>query len=373
MKIGQITMYGDNYGACLQAYALQKVCQENGHEIELINYHQAVREKVGSVSKLQKVRKLGLKATLKYIKERKYIELRKNAYKKFRDDYLVFHEGEYYRNDDLKKLNSEFDCFICGSDMIWSEEFSEDWEFFFLNFVEKDKRFSYAPSFGKNSLTNSNKVKVKEYLQDFNKISCRENGGIDLLESLGVTGAKQVIDPTMLLSKEEWMHCIPEKKRIIQEPYVFAYLFGEETQERKKFFRCVEKKISRMYTLPKFTKKEQNSFPIKGMGPMEYLRLFRDAEFIVTDTFHGLMFSIIFRKPFVVLKRHDGSNWSKYSDRMTSALDMFGLKERYVDDDFRELDQMKQLNYDKYETLIKKAQENSLTYLKDIFNEVKHG
>ena len=79
MKIGQITMYGDNYGACLQAYALQKVCQENGHEIELINYHQTVREKVGSVSKLQKVRKLGLKATLKYIKERKYIGLRKNA------------------------------------------------------------------------------------------------------------------------------------------------------------------------------------------------------------------------------------------------------------------------------------------------------
>lgn len=373
MKIGQVTMYGDNYGACLQAYALQKVLQENGHEIKLINYHQVVREKNDLFSKLRKANDLGLKKTLKYIRERKYIELRKKAYKKFRDNYLAFDEKEYYRGDDLKKLNDEFDCFICGSDMIWSEEFSEDWPFFFLGFAEKDKSFTYAPSFGKNSLTEKNKKKVTKYLQDFKKISCREKAGIDLIKSLGDFEATQVVDPTMLLTRDDWVQCIPEKNRIINEPYVFAYLFGEETDGRYSFNKCVEEKIGKIYALPKFTKKEQSSFPIEEIGPMEYLRLFRDAEFIVTDTFHGLMFSLIFRKPFVVLKRHDGSNWSRYSDRMTSTLDMFGLEERYIDDSFRDLEQLKKLDYEKYETTINKARKHSLDYINKIFDEAKHG
>lgn len=374
MKIGQVTMCGDNYGACLQAYALQKVCLDKGYDIELIKYHQEDRGENISLSKIQKVRKLGFKGVVKYIKERQYIELRKNAYREFRNDNLIFHNEEFYRNDEsLKKLNDEFDCFICGSDMIWSEEFTEDWNFFFLEFAEKGKKFSYAPSFGKNNLNDNNKKKVKEYLQDFNKLSCRENGGVRLIESLGILNVKQVIDPTMLLSKEEWEQCITNKNRVIREPYVFAYLFGAESIERFNFFECVEKKIAKMYTLPKFTKKDQNSFPINGIGPMDFLRLFRDAEFIVTDTFHGLMFSIIFRKPFVVLERQDGSNWAKYSDRMISALEMFGLKDRYIDANFKELEKMRVLNYDKYESLIRKAQIESFNYLNDIFKEVNNG
>lgn len=373
MKIGQITMYGDNYGACLQAFALQKVIQNMGHDIEIIRYLQTNRNIVGSASKLKKIQSLGVSGLLKYVIEHKYIELRKNAYKNFRERFLSFNNKEWFRDDDLADINDKYDCFICGSDMIWSEEFSKDWDFFFLKFADKRKSYSYAPSFGKNSLEDENRTRVKNYLEQFARVSCRENGGVELIGSLGIQNAIQVLDPTMLLSKDEWCELIPEKERVIREPYVFAYLFGNETDGRKSFINTVENKIGKVYTLPKFTKKSQNSFPINGIGPMDYLRLFRDAEFIVTDTFHGLMFSIIFRKPFVVLQRHDGSQWSKYSDRMTSTLEMFGLADRYIDDNFKQIEIFKELDYSKYEEIIDKRKEDSLTYISEILKEAENG
>lgn len=371
MKIGQVTMYGDNYGACLQAYALQQVIKNKGHDIKLVKYHQATRNSGGGSSKIQRIMRLGVAGTIKYFRERKYIELRKNAYKQFRNQCLEFQEGEWYRDDDLTKLNEEFDAFVCGSDMIWSEEFSEDWDFFFLNFAIKEKCFTYAPSFGKNQLSNRNKTKVAEYLKDIRRIACRENAGANLVRSLGRSDAIQVLDPTMLLTKEEWCERISDKSRIIEEPFVFAYLFGDATPKRKEFFNRVDKQIGKMCSLPKFTKKEQNAFPVQGIGPWDYLRLFRDAEFIVTDTFHGLMFSIIFRKPFVVLKRTDGSNWAKYSDRMTSTLEMFGLSERYIEDTAEDLSIYKNLDYNSYEEIISSKRLYSLDYIDSILDGEK--
>lgn len=372
MKLGQITMYGDNYGACLQAYALQKVIEKKGYEIQLINYHRCSRGAGSASSKVQTIKRLGIKGLIKYLRERKYIELRKNAYKKFRKNYLVFHEGDYYRDDNLSLLNEQFDGFICGSDMIWSEEFSEDWNFFFLNFAEPAKSFAYAPSFGKNSLSEDNKIRVSNYINKIKAITCRENGGVDMIHELGRKDAMQVLDPTMLLTKDEWCKAIPVKERIIEEPYVFAYLFGDETLGRKNFFAEVEKQIGKMYVLPRFTKKVQESFPAHGIGPWEYLQLFRDADFIVTDTFHGLMFSIIFRKPFVVLKREDGSNWAKYSDRMTSTLEMFGLIDRYIDENSHDLSSYKYINYDNHENIISSKRLASLDYIDEVLNGVRY-
>lgn len=366
MKIGQITMYGDNYGACLQAYALQKVIEGKGHNIQLISYHQCCKNEKTTLSVINKIQSLGLLGLIKYIRERKYIKLRKNAYKDFRKTYLNFSNNEYYRDDDLKKLNTQFDMFICGSDMIWSEEFVDDWDFYFMKFAEKSKSFSYAPSFGKSSLTDKNITKVYDYLAFFSKISCRENKGVNLINDIGPFKAVQVVDPTLLLTREEWCECIPNKERVIKESFVFSYLFGMETKGRKSFFARVEKEIGKIYSLPKFNKKSQQKFPVNGVGPMDYLRLFRDADFIITDTFHGLMFSLIFRKPFVVLKRNDGSNWSKYSDRMTSTLEMFNLTERYVDDSLTDIKWLKNLDYSKYEMYINERRISSLKYLDEI-------
>ena len=369
MKIGQVTMFGDNYGACLQAFALQKVLKNKGAEVELIDYHQSSRNCTATKSTLNKVLALGVKNTIKYLSQRKYIQIRKLAFSKFRKEYLSFGAKTIYRNDDFTSLNSTYDKFICGSDMIWSEEFSDDWDYYFLSFADKQKSYAYAPSFGKNQLTAENKEKVKLFLKHMNKISCREDGGVELLNSLGFNNAKQVLDPTLLLTREEWEKQIPEKNRIFKEDYFFTYLFGTEDVGRRDFFKALSLKRIPIYRIPRTNKKEQKSFPISGIGPIEYLRLFRDASFIVTDTFHGLLFSIIFRKPFLVLSRNDGSKWAKYSDRMTSTLKMLGMTDRYVDSDFRNFNQALVMDYSEYESILNKKREESLQYIDEILKE----
>lgn len=365
-KIATITMYGDNYGACLQAFALQQIIKQNGYDNEIINYHQHNRTQSGGVSKLKKVKQFGIKKTILYFLERKYAEVTKRAFQDFRDNHLVFSNREYYRDDNLTELNSVYDKFICGSDMIWSEEFKDDWNFYYLGFAERNKTYAYAPSFGKNELEDINKEKVSNYLNDFNKISCRENGGVALIRQLTDKKAVQVLDPTMLLTMNEWNSFIDNNQRIIEEPYVFAYVFGETDSKRKKLFDAVQSEIAQVRFLPKNNKRDFNNFPIKGVGPFDYLRLFRDAEFVITDTFHGLMFSIIFRKPFIVLERSDGTNWSKYSDRMTSTLEMFNLLDRYVNADFRDIRAVKTMDYSACEAIIQSKREQSLDYINGI-------
>lgn len=365
-KIAIATMYGDNYGACLQAFALQQIIKQKGYDIEIINYHQYNRTQLGCISKFKKVKQFGIKKTIRYFLEKKYAEVTKKAFQDFRDNYLVFFNQEYYRDDDLTELNSAFEKFICGSDMIWSEEFRNDWEFFYLGFAEKNKSYSYAPSFGKNELKNINKPKVSKYLEEFNRISCRENGGVELINQLTDKKAVQVLDPTMLLTANEWNSFIANNRRIIKEPYVFAYVFGKTDSNRQKLFTLIQNEIAKVWFLPKNNKKDFNSFPIKGIGPFDYLRLFRDAEFVITDTFHGLMFAIIFQKPFIVLERSDGTNWSKYSDRMTSTLEMFNLLERYVKADFRDIKIVKTLDYSVCEDIIQRKRKQSLDYINGI-------
>ena len=366
MRIGQVTMCGDNYGACLQAYALQHVLKANGCDIEFVRYNRS--DENGKENFLKKINKLGLDGVVKYILEYSFIKNRKDAYNRFRNNYIRMSECSYDKLSNLDELAGLYDTFICGSDMIWSEEFQDDWDFYFLNFVAKEKSNSYAPSFGKNSLTDDNKKRVKEFLEKFNRVTCREEGGVELVRSISNVDAHQVLDPTMLLSAEEWMKVIGTRERIIKEPYVFMYLFGKDDVNRIRYIKDIECFYGKAYKLP-FSKKETKRFPVKSVGPIEYIRLFKDAEFVITDTFHGLMFSMIFNKQFVVLDRSDTSKWAKYSDRMTSTLKMFGLYDRYVYADKMFAKDLKEINYEYINKTIIEKRNEAMEYLMGIVRE----
>ena len=368
MNIGQVTMCGDNYWACLQAFALQYVLRKMHGEIEYIRYSRgASKERVSTFSKLCA---LGVKGLVHYLKEYSFIKKRKKSFALFREKYIVKSPVSYGNGYDLNVLAEKYDAFICGSDMIWSEEFQEDWNFYFLNFAPKAKSFSYAPSFGKNALSEENKKRVRDYLNEFSRITCREEGGVDLIESISNIAVKQVLDPTMLLSIYEWNEVINTRERIIEHPFVFMYLFGTEDSARKQYINDIEKKYGKAYKLPS-CRKEARKFPVDSIGPIEYLRLFRDAEFIVTDTFHGLMFSLIFNKQFVVLNRTDASNWAKYSDRMTSTLNMFGLADRYILANKMKVDNLAKIDYNLINKKICAKRNESRIYLNEIVGDVE--
>lgn len=364
MKIGQVTMYGDNYGACLQAFALQQYAKKMGAEIELIRYHQTDRNSVSPImDKLKTVWRLGVRGTIAHFRNRLFIASRKEAFSDFRDKYIKFSQKEYWRDSNLIELNDIYDRFICGSDMIWSEEFLDDWRFFFLGFADYEKSCSYAPSFGRNEMSNENKKIVFDYLSGIRMLSCREQGGCDLIKSIFGMDSVQVIDPTLLLGREEWEGLIENRNRIISEPYVFTYLFGNKDIGRIKLIERVNEEIGKTYSIP-MNLKEKAEFPMEAeVGPIEFMSLFRDAGFIITDTFHGLMFSILFEKPFIVLKRNDDSKWAKYSDRMTSTMKMLGVLNRYVDSDFQDFDRVKNFEDDEYREKLKKLRSFSRDYL----------
>jgi hypothetical protein len=359
-------MFGDNYGACLQAFALQKVLEQRNHSPYLIDYQR--RKRNGLATLANKIRALGILGVIKYLKGRKYIQKRKASFNRFRNEYLSIDLTRYYRGDELTNLNNSFDIFICGSDMIWSEEFVEDWDLYFLGFAENGKGYAYAPSFGRNVLTEGNKERVIDYLNALKLVSCREDAGVKLINSLIDIDAIQVVDPTLLLSEHQWNVYINDNERIIKEPYTFVYIFGAIDEKRKAFFAAADKNLSRLIFMPKFNKGEQANWP-NGIGPIEFLRLMRDAEYIITDTFHGLMFSLIFRKKFVVLQRNDNSKWAIYSDRLTSTLTMFGVECQYIDPDFRDFDLIRHFNYEESEKIIISKIAASLQYIDKICEE----
>jgi len=370
-KFGQVTMFGNNYGACLQAFALQHILLENGFEVELVNYggKKIVEgENVNPIVRtIKKMARLGIFGVVKYIINYSYIKNNKAAYNNFRKNHLKISSKIYYRNKNLNELNNDYDFFIAGSDMLWSEEFLEDWKFYFLSFAPKEKCFSYAPSFGQNALSAENVVKVKSYLEKISKLSCREEKGVKLIKDITSLDVPQVVDPTLLLDANIWNEIIGNNDRIIKNKYCFGYLFGSIDSARKELLRKLKSGFDKVYRLS--NKKEGTTVPMDYVSPIEYLRLFRDSEFVITDTFHGLMFSIIFRKPFIVLERHDGSKWAKQSDRMVSTLEMFGLADRYVNPEKIDISKYLTLDYTKYEEKIEFCRNKSLNYLMAVLEE----
>ena len=364
-------MFGNNYGACLQALALQHVLLENDFEAELVNYGGKKTLETGNVNPvvktIKKISHLGILRIVKYILNYSYIKKNKAVYNDFRKNRLKISSKIYYRNVNLDELKNDYDFFIAGSDMLWSEEFSEDWNFYFLSFAPKEKCFSYAPSFGQNTLSAENKNIVKTYLEKFNRLSCREEKGVKLIKEITSLDVPQVVDPTLLLDANKWNEIIGNNDRILKNKYCFGYLFGSVDSARKTLINKLESNFGKIYRLS--NKKEGTTVPMSCVSPIEYLRLFRDSEFVITDTFHGLMFSIIFRKPFVVLERRDGSKWAKQSDRMVSTLEMLGLADRYVNPEKIDMSKYLTLDYTKYEKKIESCRIESLNYLKTILEE----
>ena len=341
-KIGMVTLYTNNYGSCLQAFALYEKIKELGYSPILIRYQ---KYNPLSESKLSRFFKLPLTHIFSLVINRQRINKLKSAYNSFREKKFEFTEEIYLPFCDKSVLEEKFDAFVCGSDMMWCEAFERDWEQYFLRFTDKSKRIAYAPSFGVNYISEENKERCKTYLSGFeaSRLSCRDLSGVKMIKDTFCMNSHHVIDPTMLYSKKEWNKIIGNDERLYEKPYVLLYLFGGYQNGRKDIIKQVKQwGIGEIKAIDVRSKYHFNNL---NVGPIEYVRAFRDAEYVITDTFHGLMFSLIFEKAFVVLTRNDGTHWGNYSDRMTAQLDMLGISERYHDMNTLLPDTLKQLNY----------------------------
>ncbi|NMA84105.1 MAG: polysaccharide pyruvyl transferase family protein [Epulopiscium sp.] len=375
MKIGIVTWFHyKNYGTILQAYALQNFLKIKGYNCVLINYipiyNKNFLEKVKS-GKFKK--RIGSKIEtycFKFLGSDIKEKLRKRniAFETFIKKNIEL-TLKIQSNDDLLKLNDMFDYFICGSDQIWNPENLNG--VYYLSFVnEENKKISYAPSFGVRHIPASKKEKIQHWVNKFDKLSVREEDGASILKTLTQKDIEVVVDPTLLLSKTNWEQILVNPN--IHKDYILCYFLGD----RKEYWEVVQKlqKITgyRVVIIPiKFNSYLQKYDIRTSTGPEEFIGLIKNAKLILTDSFHGTIFSLKFEKDFYVFKRFKDKNKGSQNSRIYNILKMLNLEDRLIDNNFF-ISYKNDIYIDNYEQINKVLNEkieDSTSYLMKTLNE----
>lgn len=330
MRIGILTFHNaHNYGAVMQAYALREKLRAMGHDSFILNYRNQAIEK--SYSKRLKIKNvewscLSFKRIIRYLEEWKNCKYKQAAWSRQCDKFNEFIESvllegntkELYLQD-LEKM--KIDCFICGSDQIWTSWLTGGLDkVYFLDFSTNAKRISYAASKFSAQLAENEKEYFSDRLSEFDNISVREESLADELSKECHLDVKTVFDPTLLLEKEEYLSL--EKPVKENYKYVLAYYLCEDPI----LDECAGKaaKILRLplIELHFYKLMDKDRYQIADCGPGEFLTYFHKAEYILTNSYHGVIFSIIFRRPFYAVYQKDS--------RKDSLLKKLGLEERRI-------------------------------------------
>lgn len=352
-RIKVLTFSGSiNYGATLQAYALKRFLIDSGYDCSLI-YYQNHNNKYAQVTGLRKTLSIIWNNTLANFLDS---SLRKKRTAKFRAKYLEL--GDLITSDNLKKLcalNASTDVFIVGSDQVWNPEIIRDDPVYFLSFVADDKkRISYAASFGTGNVSESYLKDKLKYLSAFHALSVRESQSADLIREKLCISAKTVIDPVFLLKKEEWVNALNLNKNTtnLKEPsgYVLCYVMPINDELTRKIF-LIAKTIAEISGLKVITLgKKSYTLPFKGevidkdAGSIEFLQYIKNADYVVTNSFHGTALSVVFRKNFYTILKKG----IKRNSRMEELLNAISLSERIIYTDYEpKMDMFSEIDYTK--------------------------
>ena len=361
-KTATITFHAShNYGSNLQAYALQYVIQSMGYENEILNFRTPIQKDLYRVIR----HNLTFRSAIKNLLHLLYYKSLKNAeekYESFIHNNLNI-TNEYTSEDDLKAAKLEYDVYIAGSDQIWNpipRDF--DWAYF-LSFVHKGKKMSYAPSFGQlSSLGNSDiQNRIANLLRQFDFISVRDKGTADNVKKLIGIAPPIVLDPTLLLDKNQWISLIANKKKLIEGNYIYFYSLVA-TPERMNIIKRVAKTTGLPVVVSYFSNQYDVFNPfIKcyDAGPLDFLTLIRDAKLVVSSSFHCTVFSILLNVPFFAI---DGMTDARIRTLLTTT----GLENREITLANVEKKSMEtfDIDFDRVNQCIEKARKPSFEFLK---------
>lgn len=350
-----------NYGALLQAYALKMHLQISGYDCSIINY-QNPKRKYSQVSGLKKIRSMIWSFTFaKLLNSKKRV----NLTNRFRNEYLCL-KKIHISPDDLRRLNQDSDCFIVGSDQVWNPQNNGYDSAYLLSFVDDaKKRISYAASLG--SANEAYLISNSGLFERFDALSVREKQSAILFkDKLGIS-AVTVVDPVFLLDKTEWDTCLRLSDAIInisESGFVLCYVMPGNNELTSKIYK-VAKTIADTKGLKIITLGKKNFAKPIGVevldgdaGPVEFMQYIKNADFVVTNSFHGTALSVVFRKQFCTVLK----SGIKRNSRMEELLKMLFLSDRiiYTDQELNEniiaeidyestvLELNKQIEYAKY-------------------------
>lgn len=330
MKITVITLHRvRNYGSSLQTLATQSFFEKMGFQVEIIDYYPERYTSVGLMKRLKnKSEKLKHNVILltgtRVIMSFSYLK-KKITFDQFLKQYIKMSEQTYRTEGELKRYPLESDAYCTGSDQVWNSHWNEGIDKpLYLSFVPSSKyKFSYASSIGNEILGEEEANAVRGLLSDYAHITVRENKGVDVLNSIGVK-AIQMLDPTLLFPMSFWVRYVTG--RYARKKYIVTYNLHHD-----KRVDVLAQKLAKEYGLSVYNI-SYNIHDIVRKGKLiwcptveNYLDLIKNAQYVVTDSFHATVFSIIFHTKFFSIYPEEASS------RIRSILSLTGLSERAAD------------------------------------------
>lgn len=379
-KVGIVSCYfKHNYGSMLQAYATQQVLDNMGIENETINIDENVDFANGKkkyymtqITNFTFIKsKLGM-IKLKFDKKLKKdlgknISIRDKKYNEFEQKFRLTYPYKTYA--ELTEKCKDYSSILVGSDQLWLPV-NVVADYYTLNWVPDNvNKISLATSFGVSTVPDKYKDSYKKFLNRIDNLSVRESAGVKLVSELSNKEATLVCDPTLLLTKQEWME-IQQEERIIKDKYILCYFLGNNIEHRKFAERLKEKTGYKIVSLNhadeyvKYSDIFADETPY-DIGPAEWINLIRNAEYVCTDSFHGTVFSLINNTKFFTFERYSNKN-SKVStnSRIYSLLEIVNLKERILSGTENVEDVLKyNIDFDKVNIKLADFRNQSKTFL----------
>lgn len=350
-----------NYGGILQCYALQTVLESIGHQVEVLTRPQYGRSyyiiyPLAVCKHLFKRFVLGKKVAI--------FKVSHKIIRQHTDRFIHQYIHQYTQRKWTTRIAFHFDAIVVGSDQVWRPMYYQPIEEAFLSFLgdANIKRVAYAASFGVDhcEYTEEQRKLCSSLLKKFNAISVRESSGVQLCQEYFDTKAIQVLDPTLLLSANDYRTLIKEGKTQPSKGNMLVYLL-DRTKEKEVFVeRIAQEKGLTPFWMNSDIDDETLPLKLRIKMPVEqWLRSFDDAEFVLTDSFHGCVFSIIFRKQFLAI-----GNKERGLSRFQSLLTLFSLQDRLILSSNEYKDNLSSIDYVQVQGQLRLLQAQSISFLK---------
>ena len=326
-KVGIISIhYGVNFGSALQAIALSQYLKQN-FEFECVDVINYIPKRFKRINRLKNISGYGAKYFMHGL-------IRMSRFEKTNKKYISYLKENtsvskpIYSMEKAKTEFGDYDYLIAGSDQIWNSEYNQGIdEMYYLGFASrKSSKIAYAASCGKEEYSEEEWDRIRKLLEDFSAISLREKSSVTIMENHGIKKCEFVLDPTFLFDRVQWAIYEKEVSKCPKD-YLLIYFLDTTGEDIVKLaIRIAEVKgLHTVLIRPVYSKvKYDVDMVVSDMTPDNYIWLFRHASFVVTNSFHGVSFSINMERQFVALKR------DKYNSRLDSIMNAMGLTDRLV-------------------------------------------
>lgn len=371
-KIALFTWFKNgNYGTILQAYALMRILG-NFHDCEIINYKSNSKHRFKDLFNKHSRKRLIVRVEEKLAAtffKKSYLLPYQEKIKKFEEfiDKKLKLSNQYLTKVDLRDLHYKY--YVCGSDQIWNPCHFDP--VFFLDFVDEGKKIAYAPSFGVESLDEypDERNAIKKYLASFEYISVREETGKRFVKQLLGKDVPLCLDPTLLISKNEWEQLAAESSYKFPQKFMYCLFLGNSKQYIRK-----AKKIANILGLQCYIHSYNladyfgGNYKFKSLSPVDFVSAIKKASFVCTDSFHVTVFAILFHKPFICYKRFKEKEKFSQNSRIENLLRLTGLLAR-LDLESIDVNELLNIDYKPSDEMINTMRRQSFNYLAEALDK----